>query len=121
MKPWNKTLSPMLFGEMERMWDSEKQNLIKNDNKLSPSRAGELAAALLAGRFYEEGRLFEEHIFRSQTGQSDNAITDEDEALYDALASKRGINRDLESLSGSRTLLADIDITRTINLNEDGL
>lgn len=110
--PWKTTLVPMLSGEMDRLWYREKQYFLSINNKLSQSRAGELAAALLARRFYDEGRLFEEHIFKSQTGRSDAQITYEDESLYDALNAMRGINRDLELLSGSRTLLSDMDTVK---------
>ncbi len=70
---------------------------------------GQLAAALLAKRFYDEGRAFEDRIFDAQTNPHAEPISDEEESLYDALNAKRCINRELESLSGSRTLLLDPD------------
>lgn len=112
--PWIRTLVPILTGHMVKLLEIEKQNFLSINGKLSHQRAGELAAALLARRFYDEGRAFEDRIFDAQTNPDAEPISEDEDALYDLLNANRDINRKLESLSGSRTILADMDIVEQL-------
>lgn len=106
---WSRTLVPILEYRMFQLWHKEKKNFLSLNGKLSEQRAGELSAALLARRFYEEGRIFEDRIFDAQTNPDAEPISDHEDALYDLLNENRDINRKLEEISGSRTILADMD------------
>lgn len=111
--PLGNTLVRVLNGDIHEFFEEEKQKFLSINNKLSPSLAGDKAAALIAARFYREGRLFEEYI---RNADISGAVTDEDEQLYDKLNANRGINSKLSELSGSRTLISDID---TIELERE--
>lgn len=90
-------------GNLEETWRYLKEELTNHDPKLSPIRAGELAAARLREQI--SNRLADID-GRARTG----SITAEEERFYDSIYMDGwSYSRSLERLSGSRTLSLDAD------------
>lgn len=104
------TLESYKAGNTAAEWEEEKRDLIASDSSLSPIRAGELAAAKLALQAGKEYVRLEEKIkhidFRCLLSGDDESAVE----LYDWLAfNDYNIKRELIELSGTRTLLADME------------
>jgi hypothetical protein len=85
------------------VWGAMKDELLANDPSLSPNRAGELAAARLRSQM---GAALGDIDARARTGN----ITPEEERFYNAVyVDGWEYGRDLERLSGSRTMVGDVD------------
>jgi len=98
------TLNIWVKGGLGELWQREKDTLIASDLKLSPNRAGELAAAKLMRDAGAEMKAIEEYVRLNDVPE----IND----LYDAWQARSDrstLLSDLVDLSKSRTLLADVD------------
>lgn len=88
---------------LPRVFNEIKGEIEKNDPKLSPNRAGELAAARIRNAIHEKIADIDD---RARLGN----ITDKEEHWYDSIhVDKWSPTRDLEQLSGSRSIVSDIN------------
>jgi hypothetical protein len=88
---------------LKQTWEAHKAELEAHDTSLSPMRAGELAAARLRNHM---GNRLADIESRTRSGN----ITPEEERFYDeANVNDWNFGRELEAMSGSRTMAADMD------------
>jgi hypothetical protein len=96
---------PLAIGRdgLRGAWEAMRDELAAHDPKLSPNRAGELAAARLRQQM---GNKLADIEGRTRSGD----ITPEEERFYDeAYVNGWEFGRELEMMSGSRTMAADAD------------
>jgi hypothetical protein len=93
--------------KLPQMWAVEKASYEANP-KLSPNRAGELAAAKVLKKYQKAMGDFTKAIDRKDRDGLD--ITDEESELYDLFMGRKwSPSRVLSDLSGSRSIIADMD------------
>lgn len=95
-------LNALNNGTLAARYAQERDALIELVPKLSPVRAGTLVAAYLAELMFGEWGVLEYAVHKASE-ESDET------RLYDALED-RSFTLDLVDMSGSRTILADVDI-----------
>lgn len=93
------TLEAYREGRLATLWQEHTQAILAHNQKLSPNRAGELAAARIAS---EAGKEYEQ----LEESMSTQAEFD----LYEWLVANYEIKRELIDLSGTRTLLVDMEM-----------
>jgi hypothetical protein len=90
--------------DVDAAWREQSASIAAADRKLSPIRAGEIAAARIVHAINIRLRTIEDRIGNQQP------ISAEEEALYDRVFVDRWNYRaQVIDLSGSRTLLADVE------------
>ncbi len=97
------TLETYQNGNLSHLWARELFTLRDADPKLSPQRAGELAAAKIAAQADREYTQLEEVLKPNADEGTYPAV------LYDWLINHEDIKRVLIEMSGIRTLLADME------------
>ncbi len=100
------TLSVWLDGQLDLAVDVTARRMIQRDATLSPIRARELAAAEEFANYSREVVTLEEH---AGTGNAD------EDALYErviAALEAESFAAALVRLTGTRTLLVDVDVIR---------
>jgi len=96
------TLTTYKNGQIQTLWQERTQAMIAQAPKFSPLRCGEIIAAKIARQAGTEYASLE-------TKVSPFCMSAEEVALYDWLANDNyNIKAELQDLSGSRTLLADM-------------
>ena len=98
-----RTLETYRSGELSHLWTKELFILRDADPKLSPSRAGELSAAKITAQAGREYAQLEEVLKCNADEGTYPAV------LYDWLVEHEDIKRLLTAMSGTRTLLADME------------
>ncbi len=98
-----RTLETYRDGNLSHLWARELFTLRDADPKLSPYRAGELAAAKIATQADREYTQLEEVLKLNADEGTFPAV------LYDWLINHEDIKRVLIEMSGTRTLLADME------------
>jgi len=96
------TLESYKAGNIAVLWTSETNTLIASDTKLSPMKAGCIAAAKIASHAGNEYEALENALRGN--------ITNEEAELYDWLVDNYEIKRELIDLSGTRSLIADMEV-----------
>lgn len=102
-------LTAWYYGRLQAEWCKTQRALIESDLKLSPIRAGELAAARLAVWISQEYAMFAAEVNRRVRAVSNPDYSDVYTDFYDALQDEslptyRGV---LQDVSGTRTMLLD--------------
>ncbi len=102
-----RTLETYRDSNLSHLWARELFTLRDADPKLSPYRAGELAAAKIAAQAGREYTHLEE-VLKSDADEGTYPAV-----LYDWLVDHEDIERVLTDMSGTRTLLADAEAYQT--------
>lgn len=97
-------LTAYFSGTLQECYEQEKQRLIDADSKLSPVRAGELAAATLAVMAGKEQIELDKDVRYTDIMHIPTLHI----GLYNWLVDQPNIKAVLIDLSGTRTLLSDM-------------